>query len=183
MIYIISGASRSGKTITAQILAQETGLSLFSIDFLMMGLMKGLPSLGVHDKMWAHEIAEKIWPILENMIKSMIYGQEDYIFEGEAFIPLYVSQLLQEHPGEVKAVFLGYSTIDINRKIQDVKNNPNPKNDWLLQMPEQEIRDHLVNMKDLSQKIKDQCSCNNVPYFDTSQDFEKKIKRVIEFLK
>lgn len=44
MIYIISGTSRSGKTITAQKLMEKRGIPYLSLDWLVMGFTNGLGS-------------------------------------------------------------------------------------------------------------------------------------------
>ena len=50
MLYLISGASRAGKTIIAKKSSTKKDLSYFSLDWLVMGFTKGIPAYGIHDK-------------------------------------------------------------------------------------------------------------------------------------
>lgn len=182
MIYIISGASRSGKSLITKILFKKLSIPYLSIDFLMMGFMHGIPSFGINDKMWAHEIGEKLWPILNGMIETMIYNNQDYIFEGEAFIPKYIAELENKFPGKIKACFLGYTKINMHEKIMHVKKYPNHDHDWLVNLEESQIEEHIKNMQWYSQKIEKECLENKIEYFDSSIGFEGSMERVLNYL-
>lgn len=179
MIYIISGASRSGKTIIAKKLFNILKIPYLSTDHIMMGLMNGMPSSGINDKMWPHEIGEKLWPILNAMIENMIYNNQSYIFEGEAFIPKYIKELSNKFPGEIKVCFIGYSKIATNEKLFFIMKYPNHENDWLLNLEENEIEDHINNMKWYSQKLEKECHECNIEYYDLSSGFEKEMAKII----
>ncbi len=57
MIYIISGASRSGKTLIAEKMVKQYGIPYVSLDWLVMGFTNGIPEYGIHDKLWPNEIS------------------------------------------------------------------------------------------------------------------------------
>lgn len=182
MIYIISGASRSGKSIVAKGFFEKNFIPYIPLDCLMMGFMNGVSSLGIHDKLWPDEIAEKMWPFLKAVCKNMIDNEIDYIFEGEAVLPEHIKELSDLHPGQIKTCFLGYTEVDVKKKISEVKRYPNHLNDWLLSQEEEEILNHIENMITYSHRIKKECIKYNLDYFDTSKDFEKQIDKVIMFL-
>ena len=74
MLYLVSGASRSGKTMVAENILQRTGIPYLSIDWLVMGFTQGIPEYGVHDRLMPDEIAEGIWPFLKAICANMLWS-------------------------------------------------------------------------------------------------------------
>ena len=68
MLYLVSGTSRSGKTLIAKKLLADKQIPYLSLDWLMMGFNDGIPEYGIHHLLWPNEIAEKMWPFLQGMI-------------------------------------------------------------------------------------------------------------------
>ena len=112
MQYIISGASRSGKSIVARQIASSKGIPYLSLDWIMMGFTNGIPEYGVHDKLWPDEIAERLWGFLKAMFESMIYTKTDCVIEGEAILPDLIKELMIKYPDEIRICFLGFTKID-----------------------------------------------------------------------
>lgn len=181
MIYLISGASRSGKTIIGKTMFKRYNIPYISLDYLMMGFMHGVPEMKIHDKLWPHEIAEKMWPFLKAYIETILYNGEDYIIEGEAMLPKYIAELIKEHPNKIRASFVGYTDTEIISKIRDVKLYAKD-NDWLVPLGDIEIENHIRNMVGYSEKIKGQSEKYNINYVDTSTSFMKKIEDCIKSL-
>lgn len=182
MLYILSGTSRSGKTIVAKEFLKQTGIPYMSVDAIMMGFTNGIPEYGIHDRLWPDEIAKKMWPFYKAMCENMIWGQTDYVLEGEAFLPQLVCELLENHPDKVKAAFMGYAEVNLAKKVTEVKDHSSGVGDWLIDEPEDYIASHIKNMIDYSAMIKSECSQHQLPYFDTSNDFNDSIERVLNYL-
>lgn len=182
MLYLISGSSRAGKTIIAKKLSAQKGISYFSIDWLIMGFSNGMKESGIHHLLFPDEIAERSWKFLEAMFESMIWGGEDYIIEGEAILPELITELLNKHPDDVKICFVGYTDVNIDEKVKDIKKFSFGEKDWLIEKSDAYIRDHIENMVAHSIKIKKSCDENHLPYFDTSQNFNKGIEGAMEYL-
>lgn len=182
MLYIVSGASRSGKSLVAQTFLQRKRIPYLPLDSLMMGFMHGVPSMGIHDQLWPHEIAAKMWPFLEAMCENMLANNMDYLFEGEAVWPQNLKTLTDRYPGQIKVCFLGFAEVDVARKIADVKRYPNHERDWLVSQTEAYIASHLENMKGYSLRIKEECRTFGFQYFDTSDCFEDTLETVLAFL-
>lgn len=182
MIYIISGASRSGKSITARKLFERNNIPYVPVDSLMMGFMNGLPSLGIHDKLWPNEIAGKMWEFLKATCENMIYNELNYILEGEAFLPHLIRPFMDKYPEQIKACFFGYGDADEKEKISNVIRFPNHENDWLVNLDEESIASHIGNMKEYSQMLQRECTEHSIRYFDTSLCFSETIEEAIRFL-
>lgn len=182
MLYLVSGASRSGKTLIAKRVLAEQGIPYLSLDWLMMGFNDGLPEYGIHHLLWPNEIAQKMWPFLQSMIDSMLVDGMDYLIEGEAMLPQLVFDLVEKYPDRVKVVFVGYAEINVNDKIALVRKHADAKNDWLIGNSDEYIRDHIENMIAYSKMLRTGCEEHGLHYIDTTEDFWGAIEAATDFL-
>ena len=84
MVILIGGASHTGKTLLAQRLLEKYHYPYLSIDHLKMGLIRsGNTALTVYDD---RELTEYLWPIVREMIKTVIENKQNLIVEG-CYIP------------------------------------------------------------------------------------------------
>ena len=116
------------------------------------------------------------------MIDSMLIDGVDYVIEGEAMLPQLVADLVDKHPEQIKAVFVGYTEINVKDKVALVKKHGNGDNDWLTKESDEYIRDHIENMIAYSKMIKKGCEKHRLSYFDTSEDFLAAIEAATYFL-
>ena len=182
MLYLVSGASRSGKTHIARKILADKQVPYLSLDWLMMGFNDGIPEYGIHHLLWPDEIGRRMWPFLRGMIDCMLVDGMDYVIEGEAMLPRLVAERVEQHPGKIKAAFLGYTDIDAEDKVALVRKYGGGENDWLTGKPDEYIRDHIGNMIGYSRMIRKECEKHGVPYFDTSEDFQRAIGAATDFL-
>jgi hypothetical protein len=105
VLYLIGGTSRSGKSLITRKLLKEKGIPYFPLDSVVMGFTHGIPEYGVHDKLFPEEIAKRMWPFVKAMCEYLIYVGKDYAVEGEALLPVNVSELMAQHGN--KSVFFG----------------------------------------------------------------------------
>jgi hypothetical protein len=182
MLFLVSGASRSGKTLIAKKILAVKQIPYLSLDWLMMGFNDGIPEYGIHHLLWPNEIAERMGPFLLGMIDSMLVDGMDYVIEGEAMLPQLVADLVEKHPDQVKVLFVGYTEINVEDKVALVRNHGDGENDWLTRKSDEYIRDHIKNMIAYSKMIKSGCERHGLPYFDTSEDFLGTIEAATAFL-
>jgi hypothetical protein len=97
-------------------------------------------------------------------------------------LPRFVADLIEKHPAEIRAVFVGYTEIDVEDKVALVKKHSDGDNDWLTNESDEYIRDHIGNMLAYSKMIKTECEKHGLPYFDTSEDFLTTIEAATGFL-
>ena len=153
-----------------------------SLDWLMMGFTNGMPQLGIHDKLFPDEIAKRSWNFFKAMFESMLCLEFDYVIEGEAIVPELIQELLDKYPDKIKICFVGYTDIDIDQKVRDIKTYSTGTNDWLTKESDDYIYQHVENMVKYSRKIKDDCEKYNMKYFDTSKDFMAALENVKKYL-
>ena len=182
MLYLVSGTSRSGKTLIARKILASKQIPYLSLDWLMMGFNEGIPEYGIHHLLWPNEIAEKMAPFLRGMIDSMLVDGMDYVIEGEAMLPQWVAELVEEYPDKIRAVFVGYTNIPVNDKVALVKKHSGGETDWLTCKSDEYIRDHIENMVGYSKMIQRECEVHGLPYFDTTDDFLRAIDDATSFL-
>ena len=84
MVFIITGASHTGKTKLAKMLVSKTCSFCLSIDHLKMGLIRsGNTSLTPYDD---EELTGYLWPIVRGMIMTAVENSQDLIIEG-CYVP------------------------------------------------------------------------------------------------
>lgn len=84
MVVLIDGASHTGKTCLAQRLLEKYKMPYLSIDHLKMGLIRsGHTTLTPADD---EKLTEYLWPIVREMVKTVIENHQDLIVEG-CYIP------------------------------------------------------------------------------------------------
>ncbi|WP_299116522.1 hypothetical protein [uncultured Winogradskyella sp.] len=182
MLYLISGASRSGKTTIAKKLSVQKGIPYISLDWLVMGFTNGISEYGIHDLLMPDDIAKRLWSFFKAMCESMIWAGDDCIIEGEAILPELIVELIKKHPKTIKVCFLGYANISIVEKSKNIKKFSTGYTDWLNDKPDVYVTNHIANMIDYSKKIETSCKNNDLVYFDISNDFKGVVNDVLEYM-
>jgi hypothetical protein len=182
MLYLVSGSSRSGKTLIAKDLLKQKQLPYLSLDWLVMGFTNGVPEYGVHDKLFPDEIARRMWPFLKAMFESMLWVGDDVVIEGEAILPELIVELLDQHPGQIRVCFVGYCDVDVEQKAADIRTFSDGQGDWLFKESDETVREHTKNMVAHSRMIKAGCQEHALPYFDTSDNFLEGVAEAIAYL-
>ena len=84
MVYLIAGATHTGKTAYAQKLLEKHKYPYLSIDHLKMGLIRsGQTELTPMDD---DKLTDYLWPIVREMVKTVIENNQNLIVEG-CYIP------------------------------------------------------------------------------------------------
>ena len=85
MVFLIAGASHTGKTVLAQRLLQKYGYPCLSIDHLKMGLIRsGYTALTPMSS--DRDLTDYLWPVVREMVKTVIENGQNLIVEG-CYIP------------------------------------------------------------------------------------------------
>lgn len=93
MIFLIPGASHTGKTLLAQRLLETYHYPYLSIDHLKMGLIRsGQTDLTACDD---EKLTDYLWPIVREMVKTAIENNQNLIVEG-CYIPFHWQQDFEE---------------------------------------------------------------------------------------
>lgn len=124
MIFLISGASHTGKTLLAQKLLEKYQYPYLSIDHLKMGLIRSgqttLTPLSDDEALTAY-----LWPIVREMIKTAIENNQNLIVEG-CYIPAtWAEDFLEEYRSHIKHYCLVMTEHYLRAHFEDVGKHAN----------------------------------------------------------
>lgn len=85
MIFLIAGASHTGKTVLAQRMLEKYGYPYLSIDHLKMGLIRS-GNTSFTPESDDGVLTDYLWPIVREIVKTAIENRQDLIVEG-CYIP------------------------------------------------------------------------------------------------
>lgn len=174
MIVLITGASHTGKTVFAQKLLEKYKYPYLSIDHLKMCLIRsGYTKLTPEDD---NELELYLWPIIREMIKTVIENKQNLIIEG-GYIPFeWKKDFSEEYLEHIKYYCLVMSESYIKNHFDNIKKYANIIETPSLNKRKSEFhrgRDHeclkiFFNVKGLSLKswrltvLKERMACTNM---------------------
>lgn len=121
MVILIVGATHSGKTLTAQKLLEKLSYPYLSIDHLKMGLIRsGHCQLTAESGDSDSELTAYLWPIVRDMIKTVIENDQHLIVEGCYIPPDYYKDFPEEYLRKIRYVGLIFSEKYIHAHYEDI---------------------------------------------------------------
>ena len=168
MVILITGASHCGKTKLAQRILEKTKYPYISIDHIKMGLIRsGNTKLSVEDD---EELTLYLWPIIKEMIKTVIENNQSLIIEG-CYIPgNYRTSFEDEYLKNIKLICLAFSYDYIDNHFDDIIKH---SSDIERRMDESDIT--IEKLKEDNKKIRK--SFNDV--YLINDNYEEKINMII----
>lgn len=120
MVFLIAGASHTGKTALAQRLLEKYKYSYLSIDHLKMGLIRsGYTSLTPRSS--DEDLTDYLWPVVREIMKTAIENRQDLIVEG-CYIPFdWAKDFGPEYRAHIQYRCLVMSEAYIRRHYLDIK--------------------------------------------------------------
>ena len=124
MIYLITGASHTGKTNLAQKLLEKYKFPYLSIDHLKMGLIRsGNTSLTPLSE--DNDLTSYLWPIVREIIKTAIENKQNLIVEG-CYVPAnWKDDFNEDYIKDVKYCCLIMSKEYIKNNFDKIKEHAN----------------------------------------------------------
>jgi hypothetical protein len=180
---MLGGASRAGKSIISREFLVEENIPYFSLDFLMMSLVNGMPALGIDPDEASVITGEKMWPLVEAMAANIIDVGTNYLIEGDTLLPKHVHTLVQRYGPTVRACFVGYTAIEPHIKLKEIRKFRSGSGDWVRPLSDTEDLDLIRTMIEFSRYLRSECTQYNLPYFDNSNNFIENIYKVLRHLK
>lgn len=171
MLYLIGGASRSGKSLLAQRFARERAISGFSLDYLVTMLQEGVPSLGIHHELPSAQKGELLWPLLWPLLDNIVEEEAAYVIESDALLPWNVRAFSDAYPQQVRACFLGYPHVDPEQKLRDNRTHLDGPNAWVRHLSDEDLRQQIDRMQAYSCFLANECAAARIAFFDVSTDF------------
>lgn len=124
MIFLIAGASHTGKTALAQKMLEKYHYPYLSIDHLKMGLIRS-HNTALTPMSDDGDLTAYLWPIVREMIKTAIENKQNLIVEG-CYIPFdWAKDFEAEYLTEIKYLCLIMSRDYIKNHFADIKKYAN----------------------------------------------------------
>ena len=165
MIFLIAGATHTGKTKYAQKLLEKYQYPCLSIDHLKMGLIRsGQTKLTPMDD---DKLTDYLWPIVREMIKTAIENKQNLIVEG-CYIPFdWQKDFDEKYLENIQYTCLIMSRNYIEKHFADIQNYAS--------VIEQRLDDSDLNKEDLiadNEHNLDQCVAHNLPYILIDKEYK-----------
>lgn len=118
MIYLIGGSSHVGKTLLAQKIMEKIQAPYLSLDHLKMGLIRAqITDLQVEQD---GLIREYMWPIVTEIIKTVIENEQNLIVEG-CYIPGdWARSFSEKYLANIRSVFIVMDERYIRTHAEDI---------------------------------------------------------------
>jgi putative acetyltransferase len=177
MVILIAGASYAGKTIMAQKLLEKYKIPYFSIDHLKMGIYRGNNNCGFSPESTDEIITEKLWPIIKEIIKTIIENKQNIIIEG-CYFPYSMEDMEKEYLEKIIIFCIGFSEQyirqNLSTKIYDNRSVIERREyDFI-----EDIEKYILENEERKQKYMK----NGIKYFEINEDYEKEIADVYQWI-
>ena len=165
MIYLIAGATHTGKTAYAQRLLEKYHYPYLSIDHLKMGLIRsGQTKLTPMDD---EKLTDYLWPIVREMVKTAIENNQNLIVEG-CYIPFeWQKDFEPEYLEHIQYTCLIMSQNYIEKYFTDIQSYAS--------IIERRLDDSDLNQADLIAENEDnlaQCIAHSLPYILIDKEYK-----------
>ena len=181
MLYVIGGASRSGKTLLSRRAVSEKEIPYFPLDALFGALANGAPEFGVRYGDSLMERPAKMWPISKHLFNFFFQEERDFLIEGDSILPSQMNELISS--GEsIRCCFLGYSELTKDEKLALVRKHHQGDIDWTQEISDKEMSEMIDEMIEFSKFLRKECATYGIRYFDVSHDFEGARNAAFDYL-
>lgn len=179
MVILLGGYSCTGKTLLANRLMKELKVPYFSMDYLKMAIFRSDESCGFRPMDSDEHIADKIWPIVKEMIYTYIENGQDMIIEGCYVMPEAVSKLNPDYMNEIYPIFIGFSETYIRTHFQEkiiAYKGAIEEGEPIDERP----MEHFIEQH---ASIKMRTEQNGFRFYEINDDYGKSMERVFNVLK
>lgn len=174
---ILAGAPRSGKTTVSRELTY-LGYTHYRLDSIKRACFSFF-----NPKQNDWHAASKF---TVEIIKKLVDDNEQESIRKEYFIfdtpHLYPEDVKDLDPNLFLVVFVGYTNIDVDQKIESVIKHDSDTC-WTQKISKEKLRELIEGNVRFSKEIKRECEQCSLPYFDVSSDFASVISEVKDFIK
>jgi len=182
MLLFIGGAARTGKGMLVRRLLKDMQLPYLSLDVLKMGIARGVPEYAIDPDAGGMQVAERLWPLVREMSISLLNDGVDYVFEGE-LLPRHADALRRAYPAQVRACFLGYTTISPSQKLLEVRTHAGHPNDWPQTYSDAKLLAIITREIGFSRYLQAECARYKFRYFDISRQFMQTLDEVVAYVR
>ena len=178
MVFLLGGAPRAGKTTAGHLFAERTGISCFSVDYLKMGLVRGMPDYGI-DVYDDPGTAVKLWPILRGMIRTYVEEEESILLEGYYLLPEYAAEVHGDLGEHIRSCFIGFCEVPTMEKVRELR--AHAPGDWSSDDDAQATA-WVEHLKSVSREIRASCAELGLKYCEITVNREGALGEAVDYL-
>lgn len=174
MVILIGGASCTGKTVLAQRLLERYRIPYMSADHVKMGLVRGWKDCPFTPCDPNAQITAYLWPVLEEIARTNLENGQHLVVEGCYIPPERARALEVEYPGEVLALYLGFSREYVLKAYEGIiahRSDVERRGYDEERTPEQIAQEH--------EAVRASCEACGARYMEIGDNYESGIARVI----
>ena len=175
---IIAGAPRSGKTTVSRELTAFGGYVHYRLD----SIKRAVFDIFCPEKKDWHFASQMTVKIIEKLVddnNQESTRKEFFIFDTPHLYPKDVAHL---DKNDYLIVFIGYTEINVDDKIQDILKYDSPTC-WTHKLNRDKLKELVEGNIRFSKEIKAQCQQYGIPYFDVSKDSLFVLNEVKHFIR
>lgn len=177
--YIIGGTPRAGKTTLADRLHLEKGVSIIPHDFIIKAFHETFPQLGIfHCDKAPPESTDHMFPFMKSYLDH--WGHNTFVLDTAYLTPAHFAAAGFHE--KYKIAFLGYSDLSVEEKLWQIRQYPNPINDWTKDFSDDEMRPMVEDMLGYSKRVEQECAETGIRFFNTGRDFDAVQKAAFDYL-
>jgi putative acetyltransferase len=178
VVVLIGGVSHAGKTLMAQKLLEKYKMPYLSIDHLKMGLYRADTNCGFTPLNNTEHIADKLWPILKGIIKTVLENKQNLIIEGIYLLPQNIKELEPKYLEKIISFYLGFSVPYVTKHFQSKILG----NRCIIEKRGHEDLCALTDYIALNTKLKESCAKYGGKLFEIDGDYNEEMSRVYSWV-
>jgi hypothetical protein len=164
MLYIIAGASLTGKTTIRHSLTRQLSISGIDTDTLRTMANELTPPLNVSHLNTCNENYIRMRPVIQAFIHARsFFPEEDYILEGDAINLASIQSLRTIIP--LRCVVLGYPHSSIEQKLTQLQQ---ASTHWSHEYQTDDLRAKISEFIRFSEFLENEANQSHHPYIDVS---------------
>jgi hypothetical protein len=175
---LISGASRSGKTMLAKRINAELGHSIVNVDALVSAFECAFPQLGIKHSENDSNAEENIAPFLVSYLHDAAYCSKGapFVFEGSYF--KYERVIPEIDPDEYLFIGLAYNRLSV-KEIFDNLRRYDGEYDWTFGMNDAELLGNAEYFHNDTRYHQEKMERHGFKIYDVSYDRESVFDKII----
>ena len=177
MLYILAGASNSGKSIHARHLTKKFGIPHFPLD-LLTSIFSDTNTIDISHADTLEKRSQALWKFTQPLITHLINESENYLLEGDAILPHQVLRLQNEFPKKILACFLGYVTIDPEKKLRLIRNHEHLPDSWTHLFPDDKVLEFIKARIEFSKELQIECQKHSLPYIEVEDNLDNTFNEI-----
>jgi hypothetical protein len=146
---------------------------------LLRGLIERVhPEAGISHTQGQEENAKRMWPWILALVDFRHFYKQPFLYEGDALLPSLCAQFVGNP--DVKIAFVGMPDADVETKFRHIRDYPSD-GEWTEGKSDDELREMINDFIGRGERLRNKCKELRIPFFDTSRDFERSTREVVNY--